>query len=599
MSAPLVLGTAGHVDHGKTALVGALTGHDTDRLAAEKSRGISIELGFAPLRLASGRLVSLIDVPGHERFVRHMVAGATGVDGFVLCVAADDGVMPQTREHLAVLDLLGIDRGVVAVTRSDVVDPARAIREVTPLVPPGTEIVAVCAPTGEGIDRLRAALERLAAGARTRLRDGPARLWVNRSFSVRGAGTVVTGTLWGGAIAVGDRVRTAPGGAAARVRGVQVHDVAVERAEGGRVALALAGIDRARVARGACLVREGDGWAPADRLAVTVTAVPGEVAAIRSGAVLQCFLGTHEGPATCVLLDRRRLEAGERGLAELRLADPVCARAGDRLVLRSSAHRTVAGAHVVDTAPPRRTPRRALHARLAVLAGGDAAAILALRAREAGPAGLDLPAGAAGGGLVVLGGRAFHPAVVAGAREAAVAAMGTAGAAAAAVRAATGLPGEAAQALVGTLVGEGAITPRGGRLVPPTAAPHDVPTRAEELAGLLASAGLRAPSADELARASGLGADALGAALAHLRTAGRAVRVGEMWFDAAALEDAWQAALPMLRERPVGIGELRDVWRVGRRHALAIAGHLDDRRLTRREGDARVLRRGTGATGLS
>ncbi|HTI33849.1 MAG TPA: GTP-binding protein, partial [Miltoncostaea sp.] len=159
---PLVLGTAGHVDHGKTALVLALTGRDTDRLAEEKARGISIELGFAPLRLPSGRTVSLVDVPGHERFVRHMVAGTSGVDAFLLCVAADDGVMPQTREHAAVLELLGVADGVVAITRSDLADPAPAAAQARALVGPGPEVVPVCAPRGTGLPELRAALDRLA-----------------------------------------------------------------------------------------------------------------------------------------------------------------------------------------------------------------------------------------------------------------------------------------------------------------------------------------------------------------------------------------------------------------------------------------------------
>ena len=231
---PLVLGTAGHVDHGKTSLVRALTGRDTDRLAAEVERGMSIELGFAPLDLPSGRRVSLIDVPGHERFVRHMVAGSTGVDGYLLCVAADDGVMPQTREHLAVLDLLGVREGVVAITRSDLADPADATAQLRALLGPSPEIVAVCAPSGGGIDGLRDALERLVAGLPARRTGGRPRLFVDRAFTVRGTGTVVTGTLWGGgAISRGDLVRVLPGDRSARVRGVEVHDAPAESAAGG------------------------------------------------------------------------------------------------------------------------------------------------------------------------------------------------------------------------------------------------------------------------------------------------------------------------------------------------------------------------------
>ena len=241
MSTPLVLGTAGHVDHGKTALVLALTGRDTDRLPAEKSRGISIELGFAPLELPSGRRVGLVDVPGHERFVRHMVAGASGVDGYLLCVAADDGVMPQTREHMAVLRLLGVGDGVVAVTKADLAPPGPAAAATRELVGPGPEVVPVSVATGEGLERLRGALDRLAGRLRRRTAGGRPRLFVDRAFSLPGAGTIVTGTLWGEGIAPGDRVVALPRGAAGRVREVQAHERTIARAAGGRTALNLAG----------------------------------------------------------------------------------------------------------------------------------------------------------------------------------------------------------------------------------------------------------------------------------------------------------------------------------------------------------------------
>jgi selenocysteine-specific elongation factor len=248
---PLVLGTAGHVDHGKTALVLALTGRDTDRLPEEKARGISIALGFAPLDLGDGRAVSLVDVPGHERFVRHMVAGASGIDGYLLCVAADDGVMPQTLEHLAVLRLLGVADGVVAVTKSDLIEPELAVDEVRELVGGGPEVIAVSSVTGDGIDALRDALRRLAGRLARRTAWGKPRLFVDRVFSVAGAGTVATGTLWGGALTTGDRVQIIPGDAEARIRSVQAHDVPVEVAVGGRVAVNLVGIERDQAPRGA------------------------------------------------------------------------------------------------------------------------------------------------------------------------------------------------------------------------------------------------------------------------------------------------------------------------------------------------------------
>ncbi len=589
----VVLATAGHVDHGKTTLVGALTGRDTDRLAAEKRRGISIELGFAPLQLASGGSVSLVDVPGHDRFVRHMVAGVTGVDGFLLCVAADDGVMPQTREHMAVLGLLDINQGVVAITRSDLGNAAAASAAVARLLPQGTEIVPVCAPTGDGVPELREALERLVARLSPRLREGPPRLWVDRCFSAPGAGTVVTGTLWGGGLAVGDAVTVLPDGTGGRIRGLQVHDSPLERVEAGRVAVALAGVGRAEAGRGSCVVRAGDPWALTDRLGVHVEALEGEEGIPRSDATVQCFLGTHEGPGRVVLLDRRHLDPGEDGPAELRLAHAVCARPGDRLVLRASAGRTVAGARVVDTDPPRGRPRRHLAERLAVLAGADATAITDLRAQEAGTLGLDdaddFPR-SAGSRLVSIGGRLFHGAVIARAREQARAAVSGRGATVAATRAATGLPPAAAAAVVTGLVGEGAMTPRGVWLMLPGAG--TIGGEAHTVSLALASAGLRALSMRDLPGITGLDQDAIASALATLQDAGRVRRIEDLWFDAAALEGAWREVSPIFDRGPVGIGALRDAWGVGRRHALAIAGHLDDVGLTKREGDGRVLRRG-------
>ena len=356
---PLVLGTAGHVDHGKTALVLALTGRDTDRLPEEKARGISIALGFAPLELDADRAVSLVDVPGHERFVRHMVAGASGVDGYLLCVAADDGVMPQTVEHMAVLRLLGVTQGVVAVTKCDLSDPELAIQEVRELVGDGPEIVPVSSVTGAGIADLRAALTRLATRLGRRTAWGRPRLFVDRVFSVAGAGTVVTGTLWGGEIAVGDRVRIVPGVASARVRGVQAHDRPVDVAAGGRVALNLAGVERDDAPRGSCVVRAGDGWEPTTLLDVELTWLAEAGGPVRSRRRLQAFLGTAEVGATCVLLGANELIPGELGYAQLRLDVAVPAVAGDRLVLRSAERRTVGGARVVDPAPARENRRGA------------------------------------------------------------------------------------------------------------------------------------------------------------------------------------------------------------------------------------------------
>jgi selenocysteine-specific elongation factor len=332
---PLTVGTAGHVDHGKTWLVRALTGKDTDRLPEEQRRGISIELGYAPLELPNGLQLSLIDVPGHERFVRTMVAGATGIDLFLLVVDAREGARAQTHEHLAILRLLGIENGVVAVTKADAADPGPALAEARELVP-HAEAVAVSARAGDGLDELRAALARAAGTLQPRPRTGPTRLFVDRVFTLRGIGTVATGTLWSGSLGEGDRLRAEPAGLDVRVRSVQVHDRPVERAEAGqRVAVALTGANRERLARGLALVEPG-AYEPAYRLDVRLE----ELAALP--ARLRAHHGTTETSARIVG-------------TQLRVSDPLVAAPGDRIVLRAGT--TVAGAEVL--APIRRQePRR-------------------------------------------------------------------------------------------------------------------------------------------------------------------------------------------------------------------------------------------------
>src|SRR5207248_1196420 len=281
---PLTVGTAGHIDHGKTWLVRALTGKDTDRLPEEKQRGISIDLGYAPLDLPDGGRLSLVDVPGHERFVRTMIAGATGIDLFLLVIDAAEGARPQTLEHLAIIRLLGIDEGVVAVTKADAVDEETlelAVEEARELVP-GAAVVAVSAKTGAGLDELRAELAAAADRVRPQDADRPPRLFVDRVFTLRGIGTVATGTLWSGSIGDGDELRAEPGGLPVRVRSVQVHDRPVERALAGqRVAVALPGVDRGRLHRGLALIEPG-AYPASYRLDVALE----ELAPIKDGARL-------------------------------------------------------------------------------------------------------------------------------------------------------------------------------------------------------------------------------------------------------------------------------------------------------------------------
>jgi selenocysteine-specific elongation factor len=359
----LTVGTAGHIDHGKTWLVGALTGKDTDRLPEEQERGISIALGYAPLDLGEGTRVSLIDVPGHERFVRTMVAGATGIDLFLLVIDAGEGARPQTHEHLAILRLLGIEHGVVAVTKADAVDAETlelALAEARDLVP-GAEVVAVSAKTGHGLDELRAALGRAASEVSSRAHEAPTRLYVDRAFTVAGAGTVVTGTLWSGSIAPGDELRVEPSGLRTRARGVQVHDLPVTRAEAGqRVAVNLPGVSRTQLRRGDALVVPGT-YPVSWRLDVVLE----ELEAIP--AAVTVHIGTNDVPARVVREGR---------YAQLRLREPVVAARGDRVLLRTDT--TVGGGVVLDPAPARSFDPQ----RLELLEHGDPKGILRATVRE-------------------------------------------------------------------------------------------------------------------------------------------------------------------------------------------------------------------------
>jgi selenocysteine-specific elongation factor len=357
---PLTVGTAGHIDHGKTWLVRALTGKDTDRLPEERERGISIDLGYAPLELPDGRRLSLVDVPGHERFVRNMVAGATGIDLFLLVVDAGEGARPQTHEHLAIVRLLGIEHGVIAITKADAVDAETvelAVEEARELVP-GAPVVVTSARTGQGLDELRAALGEVAARVNVRASTAPARLFVDRVFTLKGIGTVVTGTLWSGSIGEGDVLRAEPAGLDVRVRSVQVHDRPVERAEAGqRVAVALPGVERQRLARGDALVAPGT-YPRSYRLDVVLD----ELTELPDGLRLHVHHGTAEHYA-------RLVRTGER-YAQLRLASPAVAARGDRLVLRERT--TLGGGLVVDPAPP----RHADPGRFELVERGDVAALV-------------------------------------------------------------------------------------------------------------------------------------------------------------------------------------------------------------------------------
>jgi selenocysteine-specific elongation factor len=351
-TAPLTVGTAGHIDHGKTALVQALTGVDADRLPEEKRRGITIVLGFAPLRLPSGRILSLVDVPGHERLVRVMVSGATGIDLFLLVIAADDGVMPQTLEHVRVLEALGIARGVVAVTKTDLADPTPAVAAAAQLLPDAA--IVTCSPrTGAGVADVAAALERAAAAvAVSRAADSPAVLHIDRVFTIKGAGTVVTGTLWSGAIRRGEQLNLLPGGRSARVRAVQVHDRPVDQALAGqRVAVNLTGVERRAVQRGDALVGPGAAAGLTYRIEASLTFHE----PLRDRERVQVHHGTRNVPARVVRLDDTRWQ--------IRTDAPLIAADGDRLVVRRISPPDTVGGGVIVRAAAGARPRVELAAR--------------------------------------------------------------------------------------------------------------------------------------------------------------------------------------------------------------------------------------------
>lgn len=368
----MIVGTAGHIDHGKTSLVQALTGVDTDRLKEEKARGISIDIGFAYMRAADGSTIGFVDVPGHERFIRNMLAGATGIHFAVLVVAADDGVMPQTREHVAILDLLGVRDGVVALTKADLVgsDRLAAVRNEISNLLLGTalancDVIPVSSATGMGVGELR---DHLVAVARARgtskPRDGAFRLAVDRSFSLTGVGTVVTGTVLSGSVTVGDTVIVSPGGLPARVRGVRAQNVKVERGVAGeRCALALAGdgIARDAISRGDMVVDPGI-HAPCDRIDARLRVLPSEARPLPQWMPVRLHHAALEVGARIVLLDEQPISPGGEGFVQLVLERPAAMASGDRFVLRdTSARRTIGGGLLLDLRAParkRRTPGR-------------------------------------------------------------------------------------------------------------------------------------------------------------------------------------------------------------------------------------------------
>ena len=631
----VVVGTAGHIDHGKTSLVKALTGIDTDRLPEEKARGITIDLGFAFLEEPGGLTIEIVDVPGHERFVKNMLAGVGGIDLAMLVIAADEGVMPQTREHLAICSLLHIKAGLIALTKADMVEPdwlelvredvAGAVRD-TFLA--GAPILPVSAKTGQGLDELRAALRTLAQSVPQRGTDQLPRLPIDRVFTVRGFGTVVTGTLTAGALGVDDRVEVFPRKTEAKIRGLQTHGHPVTSARAGqRTAVNLQGLERAAIARGDVVGLPGT-LVPSMLVDGTLELLKDAVRPLRSRARVRFHVGTSEIMARAILLDRTELAPGETSFARFRLEGQLVARPGDRFVVRSySPVVTIGGGTLLDVDPPRFKRRGpALVAHLTLLQTGDPEAVLEEHVRHVGAAGVR---------LATLAGRvAFGPAQLKGLLDALQAAgrviaverdwfihpesfarLSTLvvdtltafhhagplkpGMSREELRSRAGGADERVFAfLLSALSADGTVKTERDKV---RLASHEVRLSPDQqrVVDRLEDDFLRAeaapPSAEEALGRAGLGGgDEEHELFQVLVQAGKLVRVKEsLFFHARALDTIQTKLVALLRERKeIGPADIKDLLGISRKYAIPLLEFFDQRRVTARVGERRILRAG-------
>jgi selenocysteine-specific elongation factor len=627
----VILGTAGHVDHGKTALVEALTGTNTDRWEEERQRGITIDLGFARLPSEADDIeLSIIDVPGHEDFVKNMLAGATGVDLLLLVVAADEGPMPQTREHLWIARLLGMERGVAAVTKSDLVDAdwrdlvmESVSEELERVLGVGDwPVIPTSAVNGDGLGELRDAILAAARSTRARRDDDLFRMPVDRSFSVRGVGTVVTGTAWSGQVAPGDEVRILPGDRRARVRGVQVHgqDVSVARA-GQRAAVALVGVERSEVGRGDTLASDAV-WRSSRYLDVRLHLVPDAPWPIKHWQRVRLHLGTAETMARVVLYEGERLQPGASALAQLRPEQPLVARAGDRFVLRFySPVTTIGGGVVLDPWASRRARLSgAVATELGALAkangeerlrhvlarSGDGASQPELAVLVgSSPAELQaqLDALAAAGVIRQVGERWFGEDSLRATGDALLEMLasgharnsGARGVSLESLRSAAAAPEGLVDAALADLEREGAIRVEGSLAALAGHKPR-LERRQEEIANAVLARiqgdRLTPPAIKDLAADLGIAGDALLPVLKFLADRGDLVAVTpDLYFDAAALDEARACVGDALRAgRAATPAELREVLGVSRKYLIPLLEHLDSSGFTRRTPEGRVLR---------
>jgi selenocysteine-specific elongation factor len=603
-----VVGTAGHIDHGKSTLITALTGIDPDRLAEEKRRGMTIDLGFAHMTLPSGREIGIVDVPGHARFMRNMLAGAHGLDAVLLVIAADEGVMPQTREHLEILDLLELRRGIAVLTKVDLVEAdwlemvrgeVSAALEETSLR--GAAVLGVSAVSGQGMAQLVAALDDLLAGSEPRRDAGQPRLPVDRVFTMSGFGTVVTGTLADGTIRTGDELEVVPGGRTVRVRGLQRHNEKVESVgPGNRVAANLIGVEKSDLGRGDVLARPG-ALHPSRRIDARVRVLRSAAQPVHHGAELLLHTGTAEVGSRVIVLTGDEIAPGAEGWVQLYLERPVAAAAGDRFVLRvPSPATTVAGGSFVDVAPRkharhdsavgeslgrraegqvlqeelRKYPRGVSVAALLKATVAPAADVDSLHARRIGDWIFSDEAWQSLASRATQELEAYHHAFPL-----------RGGMAREELRNKLGVPATSFASVVQGLVEDGRIVESDGSLAAPT---HKVAIDGGDLVRLLEAARFAPPSLAEAMQQTGATEEVV-RALAQRR---ELARVSD---DVAFGRDAYASAVELVKEMiaaggSVTVAQLRDRMGASRRPVLALLEHLDARHVTRRVGDARVLR---------
>ncbi|MFI5120753.1 MAG: selenocysteine-specific translation elongation factor [Thermoanaerobaculia bacterium] len=633
----VLVGTAGHIDHGKSALVKALTGTDPDRLPEERARGITIDLGFAHATW-DDTTFSFVDVPGHEKLVRTMVAGAQGVDLVLFAIASDDSVMPQTREHLDILDLLGLTSGVIARTKSDLVDAetgALVEEEIRALVRgsflASASIVPVSAVTGEGLDALRRSLTEAAVRvAREDRSRHTARVFLDRAFTMKGFGPVVTGTLDGGRLTPGDPLTLFPGGLDVRVRRLEVHGEQRDDAKAGeRTSLNLAGVERATLRRGQALVARG-GLEPSSVLTVEVTWLPSVAAPLEDGARLRVHLGTadiagrvHRLGANPDAPAARVFPPGSTGFAQITLDLPLPARPGDRFVLRRpSPAETIGGGRVLDAGRPRLRRRSGADVDrvLSILRRGDEKDLADLFLLEAGPAGLTaarlaprlgVAASSAASFLdtLVSSGKALRiaPALYAHAgaaaslaerAQAAFAERRKSGAASVSFgksefgeRLARGLSPAAADGWIAVLAASKKLTLDGDRVAPPGAKAADLEGDAASFAAKISeryrAAGFEPPRLSDLAAAVGTKPPVVDGLLSHLVKSGILVRLSPDLVVHREVAAAAEKKLESVRGQTLSVAGFRDLLGLTRKSLIPLLEYFDARKLTRRLGDVR------------